>query len=178
MPPANNEILPVQAELLDDKFEQEERAAANDPHHARESDGLEDREWKKFMFIVTNAPFFRLFVGTLSEDNQIRQIWDRVAKGPLRAIESLGLDPDQFASSEDMRTYIEGADPDTYTALTEAFEELEVHYGQFRDELNNFMERVDPEASTALTLAIEEGNIDEASRIIESHGAMQMRKEE
>ena len=177
MPPANNEILPVQAELLDDKFNREERAAANDPHHTTESSENEDREWKKFMFIVTNAPFFRLFADTLSEDNEIRRIWDRVAKGPLRAIESLGLDPHQFASNEDMRAYIENADPETYTALTEAFEELEKHYGQFRDELNDFIGRVDPDASSALTLAIEEGNIDEASRIIESYGAIQIRTE-
>ena len=178
MPPANNEILPVQAELLGDKFNQEERAAANDPRVALGSEGHEDREWKKFMFIVTNGPFFRLFVNTLSEDNQIRKIWDRVAKGPLRAIETLELDPDQFASSEDMKAYIQSVDPETYTAMTDAFEELEQHYGQFRDELNNFMERVDPEASTALTLAIEVGNIDEASRIIETHGAMKTRREE
>lgn len=178
MPPANNEILPVQAELLDDKFNQEERAAANDPRVALGSEGHQDREWKKFMFIVTNGPFFRLFANSLSEDNQIRQIWDRVANGPLHAIESLGLDPAQFATAEDMRIYIENADPETYTAFTEAFEELERHYGQFRDELNDFMERADPEASTALTEAIEQGNIDESSRIIEKYGTMQMRTEE
>ncbi len=178
MPPANSEILPVQAELLDEKFKQEERAATNDLRHARECEDLEDREWKKFMFIVTNGPFFRLFVNTLSEDNQIRRIWNHVAKGPLLAIESLGLDPNQFATNEDMRTYIENVDPDAYTAITEAFEELEKHYSQFRDELNDFMQRVDPDASTALTLAIEQGNIDEASHIIETYGTMQMRREE
>ena len=178
MPPANNEILPVQAELLGDKFNQEERTAANDPHHNMASHENEDREWKKFMFIVTNGPFFRLFVDTLSKDNEIRRIWDRVAKGPLYAIESLGLDPHQFATNEDMKTYIESVDPDTYAALAEAFEELERHYGQFRDELNNLIKHVDPEASTALTLAIEEGNIDEASHIIETFGALQMRKVE
>ncbi len=167
----------MQAELLNNKFNQEERKSANDPQYALQSEQLEDREWKKFMFIVTNAPFFRLFVGTLSEDNEIRQIWDRVAKGPVRAIESLGLDPDQFASNEDMRAYIENADPETYTALTDAFVELEQHYGQFRDELNDFMERVDPEASTALTLAFEQGNIDKASRIIETHSTMQTQRE-
>lgn len=105
-------------------------------------------------------------------------IWNRVAKGPLRAIETLELDPDQFASSDEMKTYIKTVDPETYTALTEAFEELEQHYGQFRDELSIFMERVDPDASTALTDAIEAGNIDEASRIIETHGAMKTRREE
>ena len=178
MPPTNIEILPVQAELLDDKWKQEERAAQNDHGLSANNEMIEDREWKKFMFIVTNAPFFRLFVNTLSEDNQIRIIWDRVAKGPMRAIETLGLDPDQFSSTEEMKGHIENADPDTYTALTNAFEELEQHYEQFRNELNNFIERVDPDASTALTEAIENGNIDEASHIIETCGKMFTRTEE
>lgn len=165
MPPSNNEVLPIQAEILEDTFAHEN--VEDQEHH-----DTSEREWKKFLFIVTNGPFFRLFVNTLSEENEVRRVWDQVANGPLRALESLGVDLSQFQTADQMKEYIGQIDPDLATRMTEAFEELEHHYTHFRDELREFIDKTDPEAGVALDEAIKNGNIDEASRIIESHATM------
>ena len=179
MPPTNNEILPVQAQLLDEKFTHEKSEKTGDVVNSLEGKGdYENHEWEKFMFIIANGAFFRLFVNTLSQDNAIRRIWDRVARGPLSALQALGIDPAQFATTKEMREYIQYRDPETYALLTEASLELERHYGQFRDELKDYMDKVDPEASTALTEAIEQGNIRVASLIIETYGNIHNRIEE
>ncbi len=185
MPPAENEVYDVQPELLKDEFEREEREERKRKMLAGEPLDDEDpatreaaKEMKLFMFILRHRAFFRLFVNQLSPENKIRELWDRVANGPRRALEALEVDQAQYQFRDEAEGYFAQSDPETYTAFTEALEELEGQYEEFSADLKTYIAQTDPEAYTALINAFENDDNDAADKIIETFGHMRERTQE